>query len=125
MWDTVTAARHSYRRPIYLRTGLAPAPTAGSSIAERGLIIRSDQSVLPRNKMRQEIASAINSVHFHQNTPAHVQIMYTQTHPTRAVMTVTNQDTTATMALIIHIGIITVEHTVDEGVIDFVEHESA
>jgi len=54
-WETVPLRTKSRRAPIGPRPG--PAPTAGSSMAERCLIFRRDKSVPLSNKMDRQIAS--------------------------------------------------------------------
>jgi len=76
----------------------APAPTTGSTMADRRLILRRDESVPLPNKMVQEIASAINRALFHQQAPAHNRIMNARRNAKGAITAITHQNPTAEMA---------------------------
>jgi hypothetical protein len=102
----------------------APAPTTGSSLEERRIIIRRDEKVPLLNKMEQEIASAINSALFHQQAPAHIRIMNARSNAKRAITAITAQNPTAEMALHYRDIIIMGARTVDKGVFDVEENES-
>jgi len=77
----------------------APAPTTGSSLADRLLVLRRDDNVPLPNKMDQEIASAINSVLFHQQAPAHSRSMNARRNAKGVITAITPQNGTAEMAL--------------------------
>jgi len=102
----------------------APAPTTGSSLADRRLILRRDENVPLPNKMVQEIASAINRALFHQQAPAHIRIMNARRNEKGAITAITHQNATAEMALQYRDIIVTAARTVDKGVIDVEENES-
>jgi len=72
-WETVPPQAKSQMAPI--GPGQGPASMAGSSMAERRLILRRDESVPLSKKMDQEITSAINSALIHQKAPAHISII--------------------------------------------------
>ena len=78
----------------------APAPTTGSSLADRCLIVSSDESTPLTNKMHQVIASAINRTLFHQQAPAHIRIMNARRNGKGAITVITHQNATAEMALL-------------------------
>jgi hypothetical protein len=67
-WVTVRPRANSQTAPV----GPGSAPMAGSSMAERCLILRRDECVPLSNKMDQEIASAIHRALFHQKALAHI-----------------------------------------------------
>jgi len=102
----------------------ATAPTTGSCLADRRLIIRRDENVPLANKMDQEIASAINRALFHQQAPAHIRIMNARRNTKGANTAIRHQNVTAEMALRYRDIIITAARTVDKGVIDVKENES-
>jgi hypothetical protein len=70
--------------------GLGPAPTAGSSMSQRSLILRRDECIPPPNKMKQEIASAINNTLFHQKALAHVRNVNAKRNPSWTILAVTH-----------------------------------
>jgi outer membrane biosynthesis protein TonB len=119
-WETVPPRGNSLRAPV----GPGLAPTARSSMAERRLILRRDQSVPLSNKMDQEIASAINRALFHQKAPAHIRIMNAKRNARGAITAITHPNATAWMAVHYRDIIITAARTVDKGVVDVEEKES-
>jgi len=119
-WETVQPRAKSQRAPV----GPGPAPTAGSSMAERRLILIRDESIPLSNKMDQEIASAINRALFHQTAPAHVRIMNAKRNAKGASNAITHPNATGEMALQYRDIIITAARTVDKGVVDVEENES-
>jgi len=74
--------------------GPAPALTTGSSLADRCLILRSDENVPLPNKMDQEIVSAINRALFHQQAPAQIRIMNAIRNAKSAITAITHQNAT-------------------------------
>jgi hypothetical protein len=102
----------------------APAPTTGSSMADRHLILRRDDSVPLPNKMDQEIASAINRALFHQQAPPHIRIMNARRNAKGMIMAITDQNATVEMAMRYRDIIITAASTVDKGVMDVEENET-
>jgi len=125
-WVTVPPRANSQKAPVYPGPGAGrgPAPTAGSSMAERRLILRTDESVPLSNKMDQEIASAINRALFHQKAPAQIRIMSAKRNAKGAITPITHPNATAEMALQYRDIIITAARTVDKGVVDVEENES-
>jgi len=119
-WETVPPQAKSQRAPV----GPGPAPTAGSSMAERRLILGRDESVPLSNEMDQEIASALNRALFHQKAPAHIRIMNATRNAKGAITAITHPNATAEMALQYHDIIITAARTVNRGVMDVEENES-
>jgi len=113
-WETVQAQTESQTVP----TGPGPALTMGSSIAERGLILRRDKRVPPPNKMDRQIASAINRAVFHLQTPAHIRILEMRRNAKGTITRFTNQNATAEMALQYRDIIITTARTVEKAVVD-------
>jgi len=102
----------------------APAPTAGSSVAETRLILMRDENVPLPSMMDQEIASAINRGLFHQQALAHITIMNARMNAMGATTAITHQNATAEMALRYSDIIITAARIVDKGVVDVKERES-
>ena len=102
----------------------APAPTTGSSMVDRRLILRRDKSVPLPNKMDQEIVSAINRVLLLQQALAHIRIMNARRNVKGAITAITNQNATAEMAMRYRNIIITATRTVDKGVLDVEENET-
>jgi len=121
-WETVPPRAKSQRAPVGPGPGLAP--TAGSSMAERRLILRRNESVPHSNNMDQEIASAISRALFHQKAPAHIRIMNAERNAKGAITAITHPNATAEMALQYRDIIITAARTVDKGVVDVEENES-
>jgi len=119
-WETVPPRAKSQRAPV----GPGPAPTAGSSMAERRLMLRRDETVPLSNKMDQEIASAINRALLHQKAPAHIRIMNTKRNAKGAITAITHPNATAEMAMQYCDIIITAARTVDRGVVDVEENET-
>ena len=119
-WNTVPPRPKSQRAPV--SPGLTP--TAGSSMAERRLISRRDESVPLSNKMDQEIASAINRALFHQKAPAHIRIMNAKRNAKGAITAITHPNATAEMPLQYRCIIITAARMVEKGVVDVEENES-
>ena len=119
-WETFPPRAKSQRAPV----GPGLAPTAGSSMAERRLILRRDESVPLFNRMDQEIASAINRALFHQKAPAHIRIMNAKRNAKGAITAITHPNATAEMALQYRDIIITAARTVNKGVVDVEENES-
>jgi len=101
-----------------------PAPTTGSSMPDRRLILRRDETVPLPNKMDQEIASAINRALFHQQAPAHIRIMNARRNAKGAITAITHQNATAEMTMQYRDIIITAARTVDRGVVDVEENET-
>ena len=99
----------------------APAPTTGSSLADRGLILMRDDSVPLPNKMDQQIASAINKGLFHQQAPAHIGIMNASRNAKGMSTEITHQNATAVIAMRYHDIIITAARTIDRAVVDVEE----
>jgi len=93
-------------------------------MAERRLILRTDESIPLSNKMDQEIASAIHRALFHQKAPAHVSIMNAKRNAKGAIGAITHQNGTAEMAMRDRDIIITTARTVDRGVVDVEENET-
>jgi hypothetical protein len=54
-------------------------------MAEIHLILKRDESVPFPNKIDQEIASAINTAHFHQQVPPHIGNMNTRRNASCAI----------------------------------------
>ena len=102
----------------------APALTTGSSMADRCLILRRDESVPLPNKMDQEIASAIKRALFHQLAAAHIWIMNARRNAKGTITAITHQNATAEMALRYCDLIITAARTVDKGVVDVEGNET-
>jgi len=101
-----------------------PAPTTGSSMADRRLILRRDETVPLPNKMDQEIGSGINRALFHQQAPAHIRIMNARRNVKGPITAITHQNATAEMAMQYRDIIITAARTVDRGVVDVEENET-
>ena len=76
------------------------------------------------NKTDREIASAINRALFHQQAPAHITIMNTNTNAKGAITAGMHQNPTAEMALQYRDIIIRAAKTVDRGVVDVKEYET-
>jgi len=95
-----------------------------SSMADRRLILRRDESVPLPNKMDQEIESAINRALFHQQAPAHIRIINARRNAKGTITAFTHQNATAEMALQYGDIIITAVRTVDRGVVDVEENET-
>jgi hypothetical protein len=93
-------------------------------MVERRLILRRDEGVALPNKMAQDIASAINRAHFHQKTPAHIQMMSVKRDVKGTIMVITHQKTTAAVALTYRDVIINKARMVDMEDIDVVETKS-
>ena len=125
-WETVSPRAKSQRAPVSPGpdAGPGPTPTAGSSMAERCLILRRDKSVPLCNSMDQEIASAINRAHFHQKAPAHIRIMNAKSNAKGANTAITHTNATAEMGRQYRDIIITAARTVYKGVVDVEENES-
>jgi len=102
----------------------APAPTTSSSIADRRLILRRDESVPLPNEMDQEIASPISRALFHQQAPAHIGIMNARRNVKGAITAITHQNATAEVAMRYREVIITAAKTVDRAVVDVEENET-
>jgi len=117
-WETVPP--RNQKRPA----SPAPAPTTGSSMAGRHLILRRDKGVPPPNKIDQEIASAINRALLHQQAPAHIRIMNPTRNANGAITAITHQNATAEIAMQYRDIIITAAKTVDRGVLDVAENET-
>jgi len=100
-WETVPPRGMSQRAHVgpSSRPGPGPAPTAGSSMAERRLILRKDESVPLSHKTDHEIASAINSALFHKTAPAHIRIMNAKRNAWGALTAITHPNVTTDMAL--------------------------
>jgi hypothetical protein len=97
---------------------------AGSSMAERRLILmRGEGAPLP-NTMEHEISSAINRAHFHQKAPAHILIMNVKRNAMGTITAITHQQAPTAMALIYRDVIITASRTVNKGEIDIEDNES-
>ena len=124
-WETVPPRNQNQKKVMVAKTAdPGPAPTTGSSMADRRLILRRDESVpLPR-KMDQEIASVINRALFRQQAPAHIRIMNVRRNAKGAITAITHQNATAEMALLYRDIIISAARTVDMGVIDVEGNES-
>jgi hypothetical protein len=118
-WETVPLRDQSQKEPV----GPGPAPTAGSSMAERCMILKRDECVPLPNKMDQEIASAIDRALFHQKAPAHIWILNAKRNASGMITANTHQNATAAMALIYRDVICTAARTVDKEVIDVEENE--
>jgi len=101
----------------------APAPTTGSSMADRRLIFSSDARVPLPNKMDQEIASAINGALFCQQAPAHIRILNARRNAKGAITAITHRNATAAMAMLSRDIMITAAMTVDKRVVDVEENE--
>jgi len=104
--------------------GRGPARTAQSSIADRCLIFRRDESELLSNTMDQEIASAINRALFHQQAPAHIRIMNAKRNAKGGITAIMHPNATAEMAVQYRDIINTAERTVDKAVVDIEENET-
>jgi len=104
----------------------SPAPTlmTGSSMTDRRLIQRRDESVPLPDMMNQEIASPINRALFHQQAPAHIGIMNARRNAKGAMPAIRHQNATAEMAMRYRDFIITAARTVDRGVKDVEENET-
>jgi hypothetical protein len=68
--------------------------------------------------MNQEIVSAINRALFDQLAPAHIRLMKGRRNAKGAITAITDQNTTAEMALQYRNLMITAAMTVNQGVID-------
>jgi len=79
--------------------GPAPAPTAGSSKAERCLISQGDGTVPHCNIIDQKIVSAIISAFFHQKAPANCRIKNPTRYAKGAITAITHANVTAGIAL--------------------------
>ena len=95
-----------------------PAPTTGSNMADRRLILRRDESVPLPNKMDQDIASVIDRALSHQQAPAHIRIMNARRNAKGEISAITNQNATAAMVMQYRDIIIRVARTVDPGVVN-------
>jgi hypothetical protein len=93
-------------------------------MAERRLILRSDERVPVSNKMDQEIASAINRAHFHQKAPAPIRIMNAKRNAKGAITAITHPNATAEMALRYHNILITPARTDDRRLVDVEDNVS-
>jgi len=117
-WETILPWAQSQRAPVGPGQRPGPAPTAGSGMSERSWIIRRDESVPPRYKMHQEIASATHRAQFHQKALAHIRIRNTKRHPRGTLMAVTHYEETAAMEHIYRNVDITTACTVNKAVND-------
>jgi hypothetical protein len=117
-WETVPP--RNLKKPA----SPGPAPTTGSSIADRRLILRRDETVPLPNKMDQEIASAINRALFHQQAPAHIRIINARRNAKGVIMAITHQNGTAEMAMQYRDIIMTAARTVGRRVVDVEENET-
>jgi len=86
---------------------------SGSSMADRRLILRWDESIPLPNKMDQEIASVVNRALLQQQAPAHVRIMNVKRNARGTITAITHQDATAKMALLYRDVIVKVARSVD------------
>jgi hypothetical protein len=68
-------------------------------MAERRLILRTDEGVPPPNTMVQEIASAINRALYHLMAPAHIRIMNTKRNSRGTITANTRQNAIAVKSL--------------------------
>jgi len=75
--------------------------------------------------MDQEIASVINSTHFHQQAPAHIVIMNARRLAKGEITAIAHLNSTAKMIRRYHDMIITAARTVVKGVVDVEENESS
>jgi len=123
-WGTILPWAQSQRAPVGPGQSPGPAPTAGSSMSERSMISRRDESVPPPNKMDQEIAPTIHRAQFAQKALGHIRIMNTNRHSRGIIMAVTDNKATAAMAQIYRSVNITTACTVTKVVIDVRENKS-
>jgi len=125
-WETVPPRAKSQRAPVGPSPGPGPGPalTAGSSMAQRRLILTRDESVPLSNPMEQEMASAITRALLHPKAPAHIRFMNAKRNAKGAIAAITHPNATAEMALQYCDIIITAARTVDNGVVDVEENES-
>jgi len=102
----------------------APAPTTGSRLADRRIILRRDGNMPLPNKMDKEILSVINRALFHRQAPVHILIMNAIRNANYAIKAITHQNATAEMGQLYHDIIIMAVRTVDKGVINVNKNES-
>ena len=102
----------------------AQAPTPGSSIADRHLILRGDETVQLPNMIDQEIASVSNRALFHQAVRANIRIMNAMRNPMGAITAIMHQNATIEMAMWYCDVIIMAGRTVDRGVVDHEDNTS-
>jgi hypothetical protein len=76
-----------------------PALTTCSSMADRRLIPRKDETVPLPNKLDQEIASAINIALFHRQAPVDIRIMNARRNAKGVTTAITHQNSTAAIAM--------------------------
>jgi len=93
-------------------------------MAVRRLIIRRDESIRLPGKIYEKIASPVNSALFQQKARAPVQIMNTRRNAKGTITAITNQNTTAEMALLYRDMIIKAARSVFNGPINWEGNES-
>jgi len=120
-WETVTPRAQSQREPV--GPGPGPFTIARSTMAERPLIFRRDESAPLSNKTDQEIASAINRALLHQKAPAHIRIMNARRTAKGTINAIMRPNVTPEMALQYGDIIITAVRTFDKGVVEVEEIE--
>jgi hypothetical protein len=93
-------------------------------MADRRLILRSDEILPLPNMMDQEIASVINTALFHHQAPAHIRIINARRNAKGTIRAIMHQNASAEMVMQYRNIIITAARTVDRGVLDVIEHET-
>jgi len=102
----------------------APAPTTGSSLADRCLMPGRDENMPLPNKMDQQIASAINRALFPQQGPARIWIINARRNAKDAIRAITHRNPTGGIALQYRDFCFMPVRTVEKVVIDVEENES-
>jgi len=93
-------------------------------MADRRLILESDESLQLPNRMDQEMASAMNRALFHQQTLADIRIMNARSNARGAVTAIAHQNAAAEMAVQYPDIIITAARTVQKEVVDVQGNET-
>ena len=95
-----------------------PAATFASSMSDRRLILRPDESIPLPQQMYEESALAVNRALFQQQAPAHVRITNGRGNANGTLTAITGQNSTAATALLYRDIIINTARSVDTGIID-------
>jgi len=93
-------------------------------MVQRCLIVRREEGIPLRNKMDQEIVSAINRELFHPKALAHIWIVNAKRNARGRNTAITQQKAMPAMALICRDVIIIAARTVGSGIIDIEENKS-
>jgi len=118
LWETVTP--RNQKKPA----SPAPAQITGSSMADRRLSLRRDETVPLANTMDKEIALAINRVLFHQQAVANITIMNARRNGKGSITAITHQNETAEIAMQYCDIIISAARTLNKGGVDVEGNET-